>query len=306
VEKIAMQQMKSGRALRVLMLISGLFWSQQAAVAQDQSLFWSIESDQGHAGYLLGTIHSEDPRVLEYTEAFLASLQGSSQFAMELVPDLSTLSKLADAMVLPEGTELASIIGDERFETVVRVLSNYGIPGEQVAKMQPWAAMITLSVPKPKTGFFMDFSLSLRASGSGLKVIGLETLEDQLGFLQEMPLEHQLTMLDQAVLEIDRVQEIHDQMVSTYLEGDLLTLLADTEAQLSEMGKDARDYFMNEGISHRNHRMLKSMLTALKSGTVFTAVGSLHLPGEEGLIHLLRNSGYQLKPMPSPFPPQVK
>ncbi len=288
----------------VFVLITGISSWQQIVASDEQSLFWSIESDKGHAGFLLGTIHSEDPRVLEFTEEFLAALNGSAYFAMELVPNLPTLARLAEAMHLREGIELASIIGDERFAAVSQALSGYGVPASQVSRMKPWAAMITLSVPVPETGFFMDFSLSLRASGNGLEVIGLETLDEQLHFIENMPLEHMLTMLDQAVLEIDNVQEIHDQMVTTYLTQDLSKLSDDTDAQLYELGEDARDYFIAEGITARNHRMLAALLTALESGTVFTAVGALHLPGEDGLINLLRNNGYELSARPLPFPQQ--
>ncbi len=299
-----MRQIKIRRFLAVVALISGVLCCTQLIAQDNRSLFWSIETEQGHAGYLLGTIHSEDPRVLEYTEDFLAALNSSSQFAMELVPDLQTLAKLAETMHLQEGTELASIIGIERFEAVAGALSAYGVPSNQVARMKPWAAMITLSVPAPETGFFMDFSLSLRASGNGLTIIGLETLEEQLNFLENMPIEHQLTMLDQAVQEIDKVQEIHNQMVSTYLDGDLSVLLNETEIQLSGLGEEAREYFVTQGITARNHRMLESLLSALESGTVFAAVGALHLPGREGLVSLLRNSGFKLSALPPPFPQQ--
>ena len=71
---------------------------------------------------------------------------------------------------------------------------------------------------------------------------------------------------------------------------------------MSTLGKAARDFFMQEGITVRNHRMLVSLLEAMRSGTVFTAIGALHLPGEQGLISLLRKKGYRLRPMPTPFP----
>jgi len=241
---------------------------------------------------------------LEYSDEFLAALNGSSVFAMELVPNLPTLARLAETMNLPEGTELSSLIGEERFENVAGALSTYGLPRFMVARMKPWAAMITLSVPVPETGFFMDFSLSLRASGNGLRVIGLETLEQQLAFLENMPMEHQLTMLDQAVLEVGKVQEIHDRMVETYLQGKLSALQQETERQLAELGDDAGDYFVAQGITARNQRMLEGILEALQEDTVFAAVGALHLPGDQGLIELLRAKGYRLRPMPSPFPQQ--
>jgi uncharacterized protein YbaP (TraB family) len=75
----------------------------------------------------------------------------------------------------------------------------------------------------------MDFSLSLRAAGAGLKVVGLETLDEQLAFLEDMPLVQQLALLDQALDEYHRVDEVHDQMVNSYLAGDLGALVEQTE-----------------------------------------------------------------------------
>lgn len=279
-----------------------LFCVAITAHAKDQALFWSIEGEHGHAGYLLGTIHSEDPRVLEFTEPFLEALSNSAGFAMELVPDMPTLMQLAETMNLPEGTDLASILGADRFALVATAMQAYGIQPEQLHRMKPWAALMTLSVPPPVTGFFMDFSLSLRANGNGLKVIGLESLDEQLAFLENMPLEHLIRFLDQAVIEAGQVQELHNKMVETYLQGDLDALNTITDKQLSEVGPEAHDLFISQGIHARNHTMLKNLLVALQQGTVFTAVGALHLPGEEGLINLLREQGFRLVPQPHPFP----
>lgn len=286
-------------ALMALLLC--VLFCQQSLAEDEQGLFWAIESGGEATGYLLGTIHSEDPRVLEFTDQFIAALSGSDRFAMELVPNLPTLARLATRMNLAAGEELSSIIGAERFEAVATALATHGIPRAMVSRMKPWAAMITLSVPAPETGFFMDFSLSLRASGNGLEVIGLETLDEQLSFLENMPLEHQLDMLDQAVQEYSQLGEIHAQMVETYLAGDLAALQSYTEDQLSELG-DAGEYFISAGIEARNRRMIGRLVEALGSGTVFAAVGALHLPGEQGLIKLLRQEGYSLRPLASPFP----
>jgi uncharacterized protein YbaP (TraB family) len=167
--------------------------------------------------------------------------------------------------------------------------------------MKVWAAMMTLSVPPPQTGLFMDFSLSLRAAGAGLKVFGLETLEEQLSFLEKMPMEQQLALLDQALDEFDRVEEVHDEMVEHYLAGDLGGLEAKTDEQLNELAPEARDYFIEKGIVERNRRMVSAVLPRLAEGRVFIAVGALHLPGESGLIHSLREAGYDLNPLPLPL-----
>lgn len=268
----------------------------------DSALFWSIHKDGRQAGYLLGTIHSEDPRVLEFTDSFMDRLRSNEVFAMELVPDAVTLERLSAYMKYPDGQRLENTLGSERFQALETALSAYQVPVEFVQNMKPWAAMMTLSTPPPDTGFFMDLSLSLRASGNGLDVVGLETLEEQLSFLENMPLPMQLELLDQAIAESDRVVDVHDQMVNAYLQDNLKTLEDLSDEQLREVGEVARNYFVKNGIQARNLRMAGTLLEWLGQHTVFAAVGALHLPGEQGIINLLRRQGYVLTPLPLPFP----
>jgi len=270
--------------------------------AQDKAVYWSIMDGYRQAGYLLGTIHSEDPRVLDFPEPFLQQLGSNEVFAMELVPDLPTLKKLNEYMHYQDGTSLESQVGSERYAKVRNLLStHYQVPGDWLESMKVWAVVMTLSVPPPETGFFMDFSLSLRASGSGLRVVGLETLDQQLSFLEDMPAVQQLELLDQALVDYDQVGELFEQMVDGYLAGDLQVLKKEAEEQMDRLTHEAKTYFIQQGIDARNHRMLESLLPLLAEFQVFVAVGALHLPGDQGLISLLRENGYILKPEPLPL-----
>lgn len=269
--------------------------------AADEALFWSIEKNGQPRGYLLGTIHSEDPRVLEFSAGFLDRLRSNQVFAMEMVPDASTLERLSAYMSYPPGERLEPVIGSDRYRALEAALSAYPVPAESIGRMRPWAALMTLSTPPPITGFFMDLSLSLRASGNGLEVVGLETLEEQLSFLEEMPLPMQLALLDQAIAEAGHVAEVHEQMVTAYLENNLEALQALSDEQLQAVGRSASDYFIELGIHARNRRMAASLLSRLDHATVFAAVGALHLPGEEGLINILRQHGFLLSPLAAPF-----
>jgi len=290
-------------SLVLILLLSVASMAVQAGQSQgsDRALFWSIKKAGEPAGYLLGTIHSEDPRVLEFSGDFLRKLKENNIFAMELVPDLPTLARLTEYMHYPPGQTLESVIGPSRYNMLETALSAYRVPAEFVSRMKPWAAMMTLSTPPPETGFFMDLSLSLRASGSGLKVVGLETLEQQLSFLEEMPLPMQLDLLDQAIAEFSQVNEAHDMMVDAYLTNDLFELQALTDEQLEDVGAEAGDYFIESGIHARNLRMAQTLLPYLENNTVFVAVGALHLPGDEGLLKLLRRQGFELTPLEMPF-----
>ena len=269
--------------------------------AGQADVYWQVNNGEGHAGYLLGTIHSEDARVLEFTPQFLHELTTCPVFAMELVPDLGTMQQLIDLMQLPADQRLNNILGETRYQAVVSALARYNMPEEQIVQLKPWAVMMSLSVPPPKTGQFLDFVLSLRASAQGNQVVGLETLDEQLSFLEQLALEGQIELLDQALAEADGVQAVHDEMVTLYLTSNLEQLLVQAEVQMEPLDKQLQDHFMAEGIVARNHRMVEKALPLLKAGCTFIAVGALHLPGKDGLLKLLENKGYTLQPLPSPF-----
>lgn len=302
--QIATRSGRRRQALACLMsLLCAVLLSTPAVVTADvdRALYWALSRDGEAAGYLLGTIHSEDPRVLAFSENFVAQLSGNGVFAMEMVPDLPTLTRLTEFMLYQDGTTLIGQVGPERFERVQSALAGYSVSPDWIARMKVWAVMMTLSVPPPQSGFFMDFSLSLRAAGAGLRVIGLETLEQQLAFLEEMPLEQQIELLDQALDEHTQVGVIHAQMVESYLQNDLGALVQQVQEQMATLDPAARDYFMSEGIEARNRRMLAAVLPHLAEQQVFIAVGALHLPGAAGLLQLLRASGFELTPLPLPF-----
>lgn len=285
--------------LSILMALSSAVFA--SGEARDDALYWRILGERGPVGFLLGTIHSEDPRVVDFPQSLADDLASCDVFAMEMVPDLPTLGRLTDYMHYPQTGVLERQLGSERFARVMQALSAYQVPAEWKARMKPWAALMTLSVPPPQTGFFMDLSLSLRAAGGGLEVAGLETLEQQLSFLEDMPLEYQLLLLDQALADYHNVTEIHRQMVDAYLTGSLQRLEALTDEQFDQLDGPVRSYFVGEGIVARNHRMVEKALPLLSESRVFIAVGALHLPGPSGLITLLRQAGYRVEPLPNPF-----
>ena len=288
-------------SLLILLLLASITTMASEVTGQDRALFWAIQRDGKPVGHLLGTIHSEDPRVLDFSQDFLQKLKDNSVFAMELIPDISTLTRLTEYMHYPASQTLESVLGAKRYAALVSALLTYGVSAEFINRMRPWAAMMTLSTPPPETGFFMDLSISLRASGNGLKVVGLETLEQQLSFLQEMPMSMQLELMDQAIAEFDHVQQVHDQMVDTYLENNLVELQTLSDEQLTGVSEEAGAYFMQSGIRGRNLRMAETLWPYLENKQVFIAVGALHLPGHDGLLNILRRRGYDLMPLGTPF-----
>jgi uncharacterized protein YbaP (TraB family) len=287
----------SMKKIRLLVLLLGILAAPLTAAQPETGLLWKIEADGGRTSYLFGTIHSEDARVLDFPTELLTALGATDVFAMELIPDLPTLSRLTELMHYQDGTTLEEEIGSELFGSIVGLLANYGVPASMIMTMKPWAVAMTISVPPPETGMFMDFSLSLRAAGMGLKVRALETLEEQVGFLEGMMADDQLKILQMAVDNHAELPAQLEEMIKSYLGRDLDELNRIAIRQLRETDPDMLEYFQEAGINKRNHRMFSRLQPLMAGQSVFVAIGALHLGGETGLITLLREAGYTLTPV---------
>jgi uncharacterized protein YbaP (TraB family) len=56
-------------------------------------------------------------------------------------------------------------------------------------------------------------------------------------------------------------------------------------------------YVERELIDKRNLTMHERAMPLIDRGNAFIAVGALHLPGDKGLVELLRQSGYKVTPL---------
>lgn len=265
------------------------------ATAANAQVFWSVTDDEGRQSWLLGTVHSEDPRLLDFPPELIEALQQSERLALELVPDVAMLERLQQAMHFDNGG-LNEVLDEALYDEVVRILGeSYGMGEPAVRRLRPWAAGMTLSVPPPQTGLFMDLALSFRASGLGLDVIALETLDEQLGFLKGMSQEAQIELIDAAVKEHENMPETFELLVAAYLGGDLDQLEALSRDQLEGMDEEVARHFNEVGLKQRNHIMLERALPYLEQGGLMIAVGALHLVGDDGLVRLLEEEGFELE-----------
>jgi len=82
------------------------------AVSGQQGILWSIKHRGVAPNYVLGTIHSGDDRVMAFPQPVREALQNSQSFTMEMIPDAAALMKLSAAMMLQDGQNLRTLLGD--------------------------------------------------------------------------------------------------------------------------------------------------------------------------------------------------
>jgi uncharacterized protein YbaP (TraB family) len=126
----------------------------------------------------------------------------------------------------------------------------------------------------------------------GKEVLALESLEEQMKILySSQTAEEQLTDLISLVKDTAEARMETRTLIEAYAKGDLKKMMLISEETEVSMGD------MKVWLDDRNVKWIPQLLPLLNEGNAFIAVGALHLPGEKGLLELLKAEGYTLSPV---------
>ena len=172
-------------------------------------------------------------------------------------------------------------------------LTNLGIPAPTFDSFEPWLATMNLSLLTfAKAGFNPDDGVEQvlmgKASAADKAMVGLETMEQQLGFLDTLPMTSQVDWLNETVETLPESETALDEMVTDWAAGE-----PDKLAALLNEGMD--DPLLRDTmLTRRNANWAKWIDARLKTpGTVFLAVGSGHLAGEDSVQKQLELYGVE-------------
>jgi uncharacterized protein YbaP (TraB family) len=137
----------------------------------------------------------------------------------------------------------------------------------------------------------IDTYFQVAATELGKSVYGLETLEQQLDMLlRSTTLEQQTKNLVATIRMKQETKKITLAIEDAYAKGDIDALhriLVEDENMT-----EAEKFLL---VDERNIDWLHTIVDHIKKKACFIAVGALHLPGNDGLINLLRKAGYKVK-----------
>lgn len=260
-----------------------------------RGVLWEISGAAQATSHVLGTIHSDDPRVTRIPAEVEQVFNTAQSFTAELDMNMNTMLSAQQSMLFTDGRTLDGVLGQARFRRTVELTAHYGLPEPIIRQMKPWAVAVQLSLPRPQSGLFLDLLLYQQAQGKGLPVHGLETVTEQLSVFDDMPMQKQVIMLDEALDNYKEMPAMIDRLVQLYLQRDLAGLQKYNAQQMQKSDRALADYVENKLLIERNRRMVERMQPRLREGKAFIAVGALHLPGEHGILNLLQEQGYKLK-----------
>jgi uncharacterized protein len=249
--------------------------------------------------YLFGTVHLLPNDTAWHYPALDRAVADSKTLYIELTDDDQANMM---ALVLRYGVDVAhplpSLLNPSEQLRLTIAANKAGVPGgvQALNMMHPWLAALTLATaPLLKAGLDpehgVDKQLKAQMASDGKQVLGLETAEQQIRFLADMPQSVELAFLRSSIRDVDKGPIELTQLIDAWKNGDVATIarlededLRQTEPKLYQrlLVQRNQNWAARIGDLLRNH-----------SGTIFIAVGAAHLAGPNSVQAQLHKLGIE-------------
>lgn len=304
----------------LLLLLPPVLHAQKDSRSNYQ-LLWRINGPGlSSPSYLFGTMHLTDNRVFEFSDSVLPALRNSAAFAMEIDMDSMMAYMLAPGGPLLDTVNyMRGLLSADEYRYVDSlVILKTGAPLDNLNIKRLWfmekllfdeqeALSKTADPNQKEENIFLDGWLHQKATGLHKPVHSLERMQNQLHIMSAEVSEVQKEVFlwtlgyhdagsGDAKEKTDRFNSrvsMLDSLVNLYYMADL--------QKISNLVNSSEDIDEGPGLVVRNIEMADNLALLIKKSNVFAAVGVAHLPGEKGMLSLLRAKGYTITPVNATF-----
>ncbi len=289
-----------------VLLLSVIFLSfsstacAKALIEKDtpKSLVWKAYlPGKMDTSYLFGTIHIPLKKAFATIDTVTELMKKVDTVYFEIKYNKEELLKQSKMLLATKESEkLKNILSEENYLRIQTLAAEkLGAQAMVIDYIKPFGVVTlftSVMIPSDTSGA-MDFVLQDYAKSIGKEVKGLESIEEQMKIITSMSMEDQ----KDAVLEfLDKQEEIIsdiDTLVQAYVEQDLEKIKSIMDSAFSESTYLSEEDFLD----NRNVKMVNGIVNGCSSSSCLIGVGAAHLVGEKGLIFLLREKGFVLKPI---------
>ncbi len=267
------------------------------------SLLWEVKGESSTV-YLFGTLHfgKSDfyPMAPEIETAFRSAENLVFEVDLNDANSLDFALKMQQEGLLPPGTSLKDQLSPGTVEKLIATTQRMGLPSAQLMQLKPWFLSITLTAQQLVTlGYQPDLGTEYylaRERSEGTQILELESLDEQLKFLQKLNnesfLEYTLDSLNEGSELLSGITKAWECADKDTL-AELLVESFDADVLSKQEAQELKDVFL----INRNKKMAEQIDGYLKSGqgSYFVAVGAAHYLGEDSIIDFLQDKKYSVK-----------
>lgn len=263
--------------------------------------------------YIIGTYHLAPASFVDSIPGAKAAFESVEQVCGEVdmaeMESMESTQKLMAAMMLPDGKSLSDVLTADEMDRLnaymkATIGADFTNPliKSQMGSMIPMAISTQLQLvqfkritPDFNPMALIDSYFQQAAKKTGKPVIGFETVDFQISVLYtgstiERQKQQLFCMIDNAEYSVAMLKEL----VGAYFAQDMAKLYEVTEEKRGD-GCDSTPEEDEALIFGRNADWVEKMPAIMADKATLFVVGAAHLPGERGVLELLRQQGYTVE-----------
>ncbi|MGK2862761.1 MAG: TraB/GumN family protein, partial [Chitinophagaceae bacterium] len=265
----------------------------QSSPAWPKTLLWRISGNGlSNNSFLFGTMHLQDKRLFYFSDSLYHYLEQADGYALEI--DLqefmdSVIQKVVDQKQ-EEWIDKKRLKGKDKKKIIDSLVQNVKKLNDKASKRQLEQLRdekVRKAMKNKEMPTIMDAYLYGIAKRQGKWLGGIEDVQDQLYLFDELGGE---VTSEELLLPDAELMSSLEKMIAIYLAADLTKIENYTAGNYSQELENM--IFLN-----RNIKMAKRMDSLAQVRSTFFSVGAAHLPGDSGVINLLKKKGYKLEPV---------
>ncbi len=260
-----------------------------------KTLLWRISGNGlKKPSYLFGTMHLTDKRLFNFGDSVYSAIEKAEGLALEVNPDemvAYAVNEAIDKMLSPK--KLQEILSEKNFKRDSLALTKkFNKPASEVTthdiykEKNKW---VNEYMQKGEMPTFLDAHLYTIAKKLGKWLGGIEDVGDQAGLMEDLIDESDVNYVIAGSKGSGQSSSM-EQLVSTYISQDLEGIERITEASETQERKDII-------LIRRNVKMARRIDSLSAVRTMFFAIGAAHLPGDSGVITMLKARGFTVEPV---------
>ncbi len=262
------------------------------------SLLWKVTGNGlSKPSYVFGTIHMICKDDFVWTNAMQGAFAASEQVCMEMdLDDPTTMFQAAAGMMSMDGKKLRDYFTPGEYARLDAWMRKENGMGLEMLDMMKPAMLLTLISGKAGScdstvSYEMVLMEKAKNAARPKEIVGLEPVAEQLEVLNSIPPD---TIVKQVMAVVDQKEGAGSdefvKLVNAYKTQNLSQL--DSLMTVSPSLQSGDRAIM---LDNRNARWVDRMAKFMKENQTFFAVGAGHLPGKNGILHLLRQAGYTVE-----------
>lgn len=263
---------------------------------------WKVTGTQpGQVGtaYMFGTIHILPDDVQWRTPALEDAIADSDRLVIEVLglDDPQNAAKIFSGLAVSPGQEeLGARVKPSLRDDLDRIIDASDLPERSLNRMETWAVALSLASAQTKglglsSSGGVEKKLAAQFEKAGKPIEALETIEQQLGYFDQLPEAQQRQMLTSVIEESGDSRQAFEQLFNSWITGDIDQIVTLTDTGILSDAK-TREYLLIA----RNRDWAEQLDKRLqRPGTAVIAVGAAHLAGPDAVQATLAKRGYKVE-----------